>query len=245
MLKNVQNQNTHEVYREMVIPPNTSKPLMDDEPKLLPLLIDMNKRKVVIFGGGQVAERKAALFSRYARTTVISRSFTPQLRECAGQGVSLIKTAGIFSDDEISHYIQDAFIVIPATSDVKLNRRIADISHRHGCLVNSVDGLEDIAVPSVIERGEIIIALSTRGASPALSKFMRKKIEQTIPAEFESMARLQKEIRQRLKHHVPKQEDRSRILWNILEDRDIWETLKESYERALDIALNHISDENV
>lgn len=217
-----------------------SETLKHDAPQFLPLLIDMNTRKVVIFGGGQVGERKAALFSRYARTTVISRSFTPGLHEHAKHGVNLMKTSGSFSDGEISNYVKGAFIVIPATSDQELNKRIVDISHQHDCLVNSVDGIEDIAVPSIIERGDITIALSTKGASPALSKFMRKKIEQTIPAEFDVMARLQKEIRQRLKHQLPKQEDRSRILWTILEDEEVWKALKESYEQALDIALTHV-----
>jgi len=217
--------------------------LNDNIPGLLPLLIDMNDRKVVIFGGGQVGERKAALFSRYAPTTVISRSFTPALHELGLQGACLVDTGTELPDDKIVEYVRDAFLVIPTTSDLELNRRIRDIAHSNGCLVNSVDGPEDIVVPSIIERGDIILAISTGGASPALSMYMRQKIEQAIGPHFEDMARLLGEIRPVLKKEVGSQADRSRILWAILEDKDVWKALAESYELAFDIALKHITNE--
>ena len=217
---------------------------MKEVPHLLPLMVEMKNRKVVIFGGGQVGERKANLFSRYAPTTVVSRSFTSGLCELEDQGVNLINTTGTLSDEEILGYIKDVFLVIPTTSDQEVNIRIAELAHQSGSLVNSVDGLEDIAVPSIIEKGDITIAISTKGASPALSKYMRKKIEETISPEFEDMARILKDIRPKLIQQVPKQEDRSRILWTILEDSDVWEALPESYDKALEIALNHLINEN-
>lgn len=220
------------------------KTLQERESRLLPLMMDMTDRKVVIFGGGQVGERKAILFSRYAPTTVISLDFTPILQNLGEQGLDLVKTTGTMSDDEMSGYIDSAFLVIPTTSDKEFNTRIADMAHQQGCLVNSVDGLDDIAVPSIIERGDITIAISTGGASPALSKYMRKKIETVIPVEFETMARLQKEMRIRLKAAVPDQRERSGILWAILEDEEVWSALTHSYEQAMEIALKHISNGN-
>jgi precorrin-2 dehydrogenase/sirohydrochlorin ferrochelatase len=217
---------------------------VDEVPHLLPLMVEMKNRKVVIFGGGQVGERKAVLFSKYAPTTVISRSFTPGLCELDEHGFNLIKTNGTLSDEDILGYIKDVFLVIPTTSDQELNTRIAELAHQSCSLVNSVDGLEDIAVPSIIEKGDITIAISTKGASPALSKYMRKKIEETISPEFEDMARILKDIRPKLIQQVPKQEDRSRILWNILEDSDVWGALPESYDKALEIALNHLINGN-
>jgi precorrin-2 dehydrogenase/sirohydrochlorin ferrochelatase len=211
---------------------------------LLPLMVEMKNRKVVIFGGGQVGERKASLFLKYAPTTVVSRSFTPGLCELEEHGVNLINTTGTLSDEEILGYIKDVFLVIPTTSDKEFNIRIAELAHQSGSLVNAVDGVEDIAVPSIIEKGDITIAISTKGASPALSKYMRKKIEETLSPEFEDMARILKDIRPKLIQQVPKQEDRSRILWTILEDSDVWEALPESYDKALEIALNHLINEN-
>ncbi len=216
----------------------------DSKPKLLPLMIDMTDRKVVIFGGGQVGERKSVLFSRYAPTTVISRDFTPILQDLGDKELKLIKITGTMSDDEILDYLDSAFLVIPTTSDREFNIRIANIAHQRGCLVNSVDGLDDLAIPSIVERGDITIAISTRGASPALSKYMRKKIETMIPAEFETMALLQKEMRVRLKASIPDQRERANILWAILEDEDVWSALTHSYEQALEIALKYLSNGN-
>lgn len=218
--------------------------LQDSKPSLLPLMIDMTDRKVVIFGGGQVGERKAVLFSRYAPTTVISRDFTPVLQELDDKELKLIKTTGTMSDDEILDYLDGAFLVIPTTNDREFNIRIANLAHQCGCLVNSVDGLDDLAIPSIVERGDITIAISTRGASPALSKYMRKKIETVIPAEFEIMALLQKEMRIRLKASIPDQRERASILWAILEDEDVWSALTHSYEQALEIALKYLSNGN-
>ncbi|MDF1557037.1 MAG: bifunctional precorrin-2 dehydrogenase/sirohydrochlorin ferrochelatase [ANME-2 cluster archaeon] len=218
--------------------------VQEGELRLLPLMIDMSKRKVVIFGGGKVGERKAALFFRYAPTSVISHDFTPQLKDLSEQGLRLIKTKGTMSDDEIVNYINGAFMVIPTTNDLEFNNRIAEMAHQMGCLVDSVDSLDDVAVPSIIERGVITISISTGGASPALSKYIRKKIETVITPESDAMAQLQKDIRGRLKATVPEQKDRSRILWAILEDEDVWSALNLSYENAMDIALKHISNGN-
>lgn len=204
-------------------------------------MVDMNNRTVIIFGGGQVGERKAVLFCKYAKTTVISRTFTPALLELAKHGIELIKTSGMLSDDDITDYVKHSFIVVPATSDLELNSRISGIAREHSCLINSVDGVEDLAIPSIIERGDIIIAISTGGASPALSKYLRKKIEQTVDPHFEDMARLLKEIRPVLKQRVVDQQDRSNILWGIVEDREVWEAMTISYEQAMDIALKNIS----
>ncbi len=191
-----------------------------------------------------MGERKSVLFSRYAPTTVISRGFTPILQDLGGEELKLIKTTGIMSDAEILDYLEGAFLVIPTTNDREFNIRIANLAHQCGCLVNSVDGLDDLAIPSIVERGDITIAISTRGASPALSKYMRKKIETVISAEFETMALLQKEMRVQLKASIPDQKERASILWAILEDKDVWSALTHSYEQALEIALKHLSNGN-
>lgn len=215
--------------------------MKNDLPQLLPLMINMEYKKVVIFGGGQVGERKASLFVKYAPTTLISRSFTSKIHDLEKQGLELIRV-NTLSDNEIQDYINGAFIVIPATSDRKLNKKIADLAHSNRCLVNSVDGLDDLAVPSIINRGNITLAISTQGASPALSKFIRLKIEETIPddAEFEDMVRLLKEMREILKTKVTTQKDRASILWDILEDEDVWKALGKSYEVAFDVARKHM-----
>ncbi|HEY9205466.1 MAG TPA: bifunctional precorrin-2 dehydrogenase/sirohydrochlorin ferrochelatase [Candidatus Methanoperedens sp.] len=206
----------------------------------LPLMIDLKGREVVIFGGGEVGERKASLFCDHAIVTVISREFNPGLsRLFEDEKIKLIKVKDL-TETEISEHMKNAFMVIPATNDTFLNEKISQLAGRNGKLVNRVDAIGDIIIPSVIERGDIIIGISTLGGSPALSKYIRHKIEKVVTPEFKEMSRLQNEIREILKSKVNDQKERKEILWNILDDEKVWEALGESYEKAYKVALKHI-----
>ncbi len=206
----------------------------------LPLMIDLTEREVVIFGGGKVGERKASLFCDHARVTVISREFTPGLsRLSEKKKIRLIKVKDL-SEMEINEHMKNAFMVIPATNDVLLNEKISQQASRNGKFVNRVDAIGDIIIPSVIQRGAIIIGISTLGSSPALSKYIRHKIEKAVTPEFKEMSRLQNEIREILKSHIHDQKERKEILWNILDDENVWKAFGESYEKAYKVALKHI-----
>lgn len=206
----------------------------------LPLMLSLEGKEVVIFGGGEVGERKASLFCDYARVTVISRDFTPLLNRFSEEGrIKLVKVQDL-TKNEIAGYLENAFIAIPATNDTLLNEKIAGIAKRSGRLVNRVDGPGDIIVPSVIERGDIIIGISTYGQSPALSKYIRERIEEVITPEFEQMSRLQNEMREMLKSRVKDQKERKEILWNIINDNEVWEAFHVSYEKAYMIASKHM-----
>ncbi len=208
--------------------------------KFLPLMLDLAGKEVVIFGGGAVGERKASFFSGSAEVTVISRDFTDGIEELFDQNKIKIIKVGDLNEDEISKYVTNAFIVIPATSDPGFNERTASIAEKYGKLVNRVDDMGDIIVPSVIRRGDIVVGISTLGGSPALSKFIRLKLEEVITPEFVQMARLQNEIRETLKLSVEEQKDRGEILWNIINDDEVWEAFRVSYEKAYKVALKHI-----
>lgn len=204
----------------------------------LPLVLNLKGKKVVIFGGGEVGERKASLFCEHADVTVVSREFTPMLTELSGK-IRLINAEDM-DEKEISRYLKEAFIVIPATNDAALNERIAGIAGNQGKLVNRVDGVGDIIVPSVIERGDVVIGISTFGKSPALSKYIRQRIEEVVTPEFISMSKLQDELRELLKSRVEDQRKRREILWNVINDNEVWAALRESYDKAYMIALKHI-----
>ncbi|MDL5503230.1 MAG: bifunctional precorrin-2 dehydrogenase/sirohydrochlorin ferrochelatase, partial [Candidatus Methanoperedens sp.] len=159
----------------------------------LPLMLDLKEKEVIIFGGGEVGERKASLFCEHAKVTVISREFTSELNRFYELGkIKLIKVKDITEKDILS-YLKKAFIVIPATNNVILNERIATIAGDEGKFVNRVNSIGDIIVPSVIRRGDIVIGISTVGQSPALSKYIRQKVEEVITPEFAQMSGLQNE----------------------------------------------------
>ncbi|WP_407282696.1 bifunctional precorrin-2 dehydrogenase/sirohydrochlorin ferrochelatase [Methanolobus sp. WCC1] len=211
---------------------------MKDKNHFLPLLIDMSDKKVVIFGSGSVGERKANLFSEYAKVTVVSRSFYDIFYELEDKcSIQLIKAdAGKLTDDEINDVIRDAFLVIPATNDRSINERIVKLSKSFGILTNEVDAIGDVTVPAVIKRGGLTISISTAGSSPAFSRFTRRQVEKIITPEFGDMIKIQDEMRTYLKSEVPDQRDRKDILWDILESEEVWKGLEESYEKGFNTA---------
>ncbi len=203
-------------------------------------MLDLAGREVVIFGGGEVGERKASLFCEHAEVTVVSREFTPRLNQLFEEGkIKLIKVKDL-TESEIRRFVKNAFIVIPSTNDTLVNERIAQFAGESGKLINRVDDMGDVIVPSVITRGNIVIGISTLGQSPALSKYIRQRLEGVITPEFADMSRLQNELREALKSQVNDQKKRKEILWNIINDNDVWSAISESYEKAYKVALKHI-----
>jgi precorrin-2 dehydrogenase / sirohydrochlorin ferrochelatase len=210
----------------------------------LPLMLDLSGRKIVICGGGSVGERKAELFCGCADTLVVSLEFSQRLQELESSGQIQLVTLDLLAalDSELREIISGAFIVIPATSNFELNQKITDIAQENNILINQVDALGSVVVPSVIKRGDLVIGISTLGHSPAVSKYTRKQVENVITPEYSDMIRLQDELRNYLKQHVEEQRQRKELLWKILESEAVWEGFSESYEKAAEAAYAIISD---
>lgn len=207
-------------------------------------MLDLSGRKIVIFGGGSVGERKAELFCGCADTVVVSLEFSERLQELGASGqVRLLRldlTAA--ADSELREIISGAFLVIPATSSSELNRKITDIAGESDILINQVDALGSVVIPSVIKRGDLVIGISTLGHSPAVSKYTRRQIEGVITPAYSDMIRLQDELRTYLKLHVKEQRKRKALLWKVLESERVWNGFSESYEKAAENAYAIISD---
>jgi precorrin-2 dehydrogenase / sirohydrochlorin ferrochelatase len=212
---------------------------VNSERSLLPLFLDLKGRKVVIFGGGDVGERKAELFSLYGPVKVLSRDFSPGLFDLAKEQKRQIDLLPCDLSCGYSEHLEGAFIVIPATSDSKLNRAIEDAARSRGILVNSVEGAGEVVVPSLLRRGSISIAISTE--IPGLTKYLRLRLEEQLSENLSEMARLLTQIRRKNKELVPRQKDRARIIWQILKDEEIWRLLDLSYEKAYMRARSHVS----
>jgi precorrin-2 dehydrogenase/sirohydrochlorin ferrochelatase len=202
-----------------------------------PLFVNFTGKKVVIFGGGAVGERKAAYFAG-ADLTVVSREFSAGLR--AMQGVRLISSD--ITADAVPGLIENAFLVVAATGDSALNREIMRVAGDAGIIANSAEGGSDVILPSKIVRGDITIAISTGGHSPAMAKYLRQRLEESLGTEFSDMVRLQSELREKLKKTVPSQDERERLLWEVLGDQSIWNALKTSYKDANLLAIEKLEN---
>ncbi len=162
-----------------------------------PILLNIQGRKCLVVGGGQVALRKAkALLEHGANVEVVGPILCPELNQLATDGV--IRT---IQRDYKSEDLQHAFIAIAATDDAKTNGRVAAEARRRGVLVNVVDDPKnsDFIVPSYLKRGDVIIAVSTSGRSPALARKIRSELENDFKAEYEQLAVVADEVRSELK----------------------------------------------
>ncbi|MGO9013466.1 MAG: bifunctional precorrin-2 dehydrogenase/sirohydrochlorin ferrochelatase [Dissulfurispiraceae bacterium] len=144
-----------------------------------PAFIDLRGKHCIVVGGGKVAERKvAALLRSGAKVTVISPIVTGVLADhCESKRIKHIKRKYRKGD------LEDAFIVIAAASDRRVNQ---EVSLDAPFLLNVVDApeLANFIVPSVVKRGPLALAVSTSGSSPALAKSIRKELEVFYGKQF-------------------------------------------------------------
>ena len=162
-----------------------------------PLFLDIQGRRCLVVGGGAVALRKArALLEHGARVEVVSPEVCPELGELgAGERITITRRGYIAGD------LEDALIAIAATDDVETNRRIAVDAAALGVLVNAVDDPEhsDFIVPSYLRRGDVVIAVSSGGRSPALARKVRRGLEEEFGEEYGPLALVIDEVRSKLK----------------------------------------------
>jgi len=191
---------------------------------MIPLFVECSGKRIVIFGGGMVASRKAAYFSGEADVLVVSRSFSHKMSILPVERQML--EVGRVSDEMLNAIIDRAFLVIGALSDPVQNNRIKNLCIAREILFNNADGeAGDVIIPSVTGGENYMLAISTKGSSPAVSRFLREHLEKCYPA-LDEMVALQHELREQLKHDEPSQSRRTAILWEVLSDRELWETLK-------------------
>jgi len=162
-----------------------------------PVFLDVRRKKCVVIGGGQVAFRKIrTLLDCGASVTVISLVLHPDLSELANK-----KSIQVIRRSYKSRDLKGAFIVIAATGTKETNRKVAKEAGRVGALVNVVDDPEpsDFIVPSVVRRGDLAIAISTGGMSPALARKIRTRLEDSFGEEYALLVSLVEEVRSTLR----------------------------------------------
>jgi precorrin-2 dehydrogenase/sirohydrochlorin ferrochelatase len=158
-----------------------------------PVFLDLRRQVVLIIGGGEVAERKTASLLRCgARVHLAAKTLTSSLEKWKAQG--RIQYLG---EEYKPSFMDEAFMVIAATDDAGLNQLISKEAKRRGLLINAVDQPEDCSfiVPSVLNRGDLTIAISTSGRSPALAKKIRKELEASYGEEYEVFLNLLGKVR--------------------------------------------------
>ena len=158
-----------------------------------PAMLDINDRKCVVVGGGTVAERKVnSLLECSANVTVISPEICSGIQELHNQGhIRAIERAYCSGD------LNGAVLIIAATDNPEINHQVYNDGQAQGMLVNTVDDItnSNFIVPSSFRRGDLLIAISTGGSSPALARKIRTALEKDYGEEYESLVALVGEVR--------------------------------------------------
>lgn len=169
-----------------------------------PFFKDITNMKVLIVGGGNVAFRKAEKLDAYdPEITVVAPVCTYGFRNLE---VKIIDRK--FRDSDIT---RDLGFVIAATDDETLNRRIAMLCSDRDIPVNVVDEPElcTFLFPALVNRGDLSVGISTSGASPAASAWLRKEVEKILPPDMEDILMKMKKERSLLKEQTEDQKIRS------------------------------------
>ena len=200
----------------------------------LPIFLKVEDRQCLVVGGGKVAARKVMLLNRAgARITIVSPQLCDELRTLSERG-AVTHVAREFLDEDL----HDCVLVIAATDEKAVNRRVSELANTQRIPVNAVDSpdLCSFIMPSIIDRSPVQIAVSTGGASPVLARLLRSRLESFIPAAYGRLAQLVDDYRERVKQRF-KVPDQRRYFWeNILQGR-VAELLFAGHEEKARTAL--------
>ncbi len=191
--------------------------------KYYPVYLDLRGRVCVVVGGGQVAERKSiSLFDAGADVIIVSPDLTPALHELAGKGKVLHRKKN-FDDSDVS----SAFLAVAATDDPAVNESVARACRKADVLVNVATSPDagTFIVPSLVERGDLLIAVSTCGDSPALARRVREDLERTYGPEYGIFLEKMALLRRRLLAEVGDEEVRRKVFQAVV-DSDVLYLLK-------------------
>jgi len=164
---------------------------------LYPVFLDLSGRIVVVVGGGAVAtERAARLAACGARVRLVSPEVLPALGEMVSDGRIAEHHARGYADGDL----YGAVLVIAATDDADVNRRVRDDARAMGAEVNVADDPagSTAVIPAVVRQGDLALAITTGGASPVLARRIREDLQQHFGPGWAGLIDLLAETRDEL-----------------------------------------------
>ncbi len=181
-----------------------------DAMDFLPIFLNLTGARCLVVGGGAVAARKSGLLLGCgAQVTVVA----PTLGETLAAEKAAGRIEHLSTRFDESH-LGGAALVIAATDDPAVNVAVSRAAKARALPVNVVDAPElcSFIFPSIVDRSPMIIAVSTGGASPVLSRLMRARLESLIPAACGRLAQMARQLRDRVKDRFANSAQR-RIFW--------------------------------
>jgi siroheme synthase-like protein len=202
-----------------------------------PIFLEMSERRCVVLGGGAVAERRIdGLLAAAAEVTVISLTITAGLRSLLTEKrIRFIERA--YETGDLAGYD----LVFVATDEPEINARICRDAKAQGVWINSADDPAhcDFILPAVIRRGDLTVAVSTGGASPAATRAIREELDQYFTGDYAGFVRIAREVRNELRGRSLKVTADG---WNNALKGDFWRLVREGRtEQAKTLLLERLA----
>ncbi|MFB6079928.1 MAG: bifunctional precorrin-2 dehydrogenase/sirohydrochlorin ferrochelatase [Haloferacaceae archaeon] len=212
---------------------------------MIPLAHDLGDETVLVFGGGPVGARKARRFGAEARVVVVSPAFA----DADFGDARRVRAAP--APDEVGAYLDEyePALVVAATDDPDVNAAAARAAGERGALVNRADGGDatdgrTVAVPATVEEGDVTVAVSTGGTSPALARRLRERIEDEV-AGAGAVAAVSGALRERYRDAgVPPAERRAAVRAVVRADA-VWRAAREGDRDAVRAAAERVAAERI
>lgn len=166
----------------------------------LPVFLDIKGRTCLLVGGGEVALRKGTLLHRAgAVLRVVAPQVRDELRDLAESSGGEIHQRPFEASD-----LDDVSIAVAGTNDESVNEQVSRLARERAVPVNVVDRPElcTFIVPAIVDRSPVVIAISTGGSSPVLTRQLKEKLEIVIPAAYGRLASLLGGFRARVKQQI-------------------------------------------
>jgi len=199
-----------------------------------PIYLDVRNRNCLVVGGGAVGTRKVkTLLNCEAHVTVVSPAVTVPLQKLVNTGSVILKKRPFRTAD-----LEGMFLVFGATNNEALNRQIHSGAERLGMLCNIADRPKacNFILPSIVDRGDLIIAISTSGKSPAFAKKLRQDLEKMFGEENAEFLKLMGAVRRKLLSQDHQAEDHKHLFEQLIH-RDLLAMIKDHKHEDINALL--------
>ena len=220
-----------------------SEPNLDFTMKYFPIFTDLRDKTVLVVGHYRVLEFKIEkLLEAGAKIKLISSFVSDKLQNYTKSGQLTLN-----SDKFNEKYLDDVWLVICGSDDDKLKMNIARETENRNIFCNFVDEapLSSFISPSVITRGDITIAISTEGKSPALNKKIKDIISNTIGDEYSFLADLLGKVRPRVINNIPDLQQRSELFDKIVNDPRVLKLIRNKQHIQAEQLVTDIIDKEI
>lgn len=218
---------------------------------MIPLLHDFTGERVLVFGGGPVGARKARRFAREAEVVVLAPDFPGEFGDTGGD-VALVRA--VPAPEDVAEWLDRVgpALVVAATDDAAVNDAVERVAGERGVLVNRADrstvdrsggdeqqAPDRVVVPATVRDGPVVASVGTGGRAPALSRQLRRELEEVIDGTA-TLAAVTADLREELRDRPP--EERRDAVRAVVGSDAVWKALDTPDDNPQETARAVISD---